>query len=158
MGNKAAAAEKINRLFDDRELLAQCGRDARKNVTEKCLIDYHALWQDIIHSTEQSAQMPEMDYEDRVIQTLSNHMKVMYDAQQKKITDLTKKFKGSSGAYAGNVILDAADIGQLRFAPMPKHGPFKTLRRKLHTALRIVVLEGWGEMGKVVKEKMHVKA
>jgi len=66
--------------------------------------------------------------------------------------DAANKSAGNKGDVRPTVI---TNIAELRFAPMPKHGPFKVLRRKIHTALRIWVLEGWSSVKEAMRERRH---
>lgn len=143
MGDKDGAANVISHLLNDREQLQRSGREARQNVEATCLVDYQKMWESILTSTQEPKEPVEDTREQRVIETLSAHMKMMYDAQQRKM-------KSTGFGSRRDVTLD-----ELRFAPMPKRGPFKVIRRKIHTALRIWVIEGWSSVKEVIREKRH---
>lgn len=151
MGDKDKAANVISRLLNDREQLQRSGREARQNVEATCLVDYQQMWESIIASTQALREPVEETREKRVIETLSAHVKMMHDVQQRRIRSTGSRDMRQVMIDQNNVV----SIDQLRFAPMPKHGPFKTVRRKLHTAVRIVALEGWKAVGDVVRKKLH---
>lgn len=141
MCDKDAAAEKICMLLEDREMLKAAGRDARANVLEKCLIDFDKLWIEIFSSTEQPREPLQESYERRMLKTLSEHMR-MYVAEN-------AKKKGSvQGIDHYNMALAA---------PMPTRGPLKTLRRKAHTAFRVLALDGWSGVKKIMNENKAAK-
>lgn len=135
MGDKDAAALYICKLFDDRDLLKQMGADARENVISICDIDFEAQWKVILDSAQEPrCEVTENLISQNMLRTITGHMR-------HQITSI----KG-----AGQL-----SVGELRFAPMPKRGPFKVLRRKIHTALRILVLEGWSSVKKVMQERRY---
>lgn len=138
MGDKDAAAEMICKLLDERKLLKSVGADAKENVIEICDIDFVEQWRTIFDSAQETKKEVKMDSAEKtLLQTISAHT-------QHQIVALSNQVKKKNGIK---------DVGELRFAPMPQRGPFKVLRRKIHTALRIWVLEGWSSVRTVMREK-----
>lgn len=145
MQDKDAAAERICELLDNRELLKRMGAEARENVLELCDIDFEEQWQKILDSTQFPRREPAISQtEQSMLHTLSEHT-------QYQIKTLSSQLQKAKGGKAKPAII--TNIAELRFAPMPKHGPFKVIRRKIHTALRIWVLEGWSSLKDVIREK-----
>lgn len=146
MQDKDAAADRICELLDDRKLLKRMGAEARENVLELSDIDFAAQWQNIFDSTQWAKAEPEISpVEQSMLHTLMEHT-------QYQIKTLSNRLQQGKGNKAKPVVM--TNLAELRFAPMPKHGPFKVVRRKIHTALRIWALEGWSSVKDVIREKM----
>lgn len=137
--DKDAAAEMICQLLDDRELLHRVGDDARENIQEICLIDFEEQWARIIASAEEEKQPLSVDvYEQRMLQTMTAHM---------------QRYVKRSASRKGGIRHGDGDLLSLYAAPMPERGPLKTLRKKVHTFMRILALDGLDGVKEVLQNR-----
>ena len=116
MGDADALAKAVADLLLDASRRVALGQEARKNVERLC-IDQTAKW------TEIFAQMAEEKgnaHPDAAVQQMVSALSEHALRQEKEIV--------------------FHEIEKPEFIPMPKHGPFKLLRKKLATACKLLLV------------------
>lgn len=133
--DKEAAARAIVALLKDDDLRHRLGAEARTNVLQQCDADFPTMWTEILNSAQQPRQPVAIDPDaQKMLSTLMSHI---------------QRFSTSRMPTAQAVPVIAA--------PLPAHGPLKTLRKKLHTARNVVRIKGLSYVRVVLKENWEAR-